>query len=53
MYGGLESQVMFGNREWTILDEAYGQGPINYPLKIKQNQPNQKKKKTKSNRSKN
>ena len=25
MYGGgLESQTLFGNREWSILGEAYG-----------------------------
>ena len=33
MYGeGLESQTLFGNREWSILGEAYGTKPFNNPV---------------------
>jgi hypothetical protein len=33
MYGeGLESQTLFGNREWSILGEAYGSRPFNNPV---------------------
>ena len=34
MSSGFASQLLFGNREWSILDEAYGARPINNPVQV-------------------
>jgi len=46
MYGGgLESQTLFGNREWSILGEAYGTKPFNNPVSVQKKSINEETKK--------